>query len=250
MPKYVVVPTQITDAMVIDFTRYPQDPNFSESLIPLNELETSNELLNFALRQTPYIPFKHTSNGKHNIGYGTENGINSAYNMLESEAYSHWIDKFKTSEREFKKFFPLTALSQNKYDALVSLYHFSGRWDKVGSSVASFNIKSYIENEDWDRVATAMIHNTNGRSRSQAEAKIMMMGNYGRHTPREMLKLKGLRHIKAEYLRLTDNLAKQQCEFVYFVETSRFLPGLTQPRKRQLVDYVNSNNIVKNNIIV
>lgn len=250
MPKYTVVPSQITDEMVIDFDSLPHKADYQTNLQPLDSLETSEKLLNFALRQTPYTPFKYKNKKtKQNvIGYNGKLNMLNHNGVLEADAYSEWIEKFKDAEREFKRFFPLDRLTQNQYDALVSLYYFTGRWDRVGTEIASFNLKPDIQAQRWDRVATALIYNGNSRMRSQAEAKIMMLGDYGRHTPRSVLKKNGIKLIQAEYLRLTDSVARQQCEVVFYIETSRFLPGLTQPRMRQIVDYVEQNNITKNQI--
>lgn len=251
MPNYVVRPNVVTDEMVIDFDSLPHKSDYATTLIPLNELEASEKLLNFALRQKPYHPFKnkYVKTQETYIGYGGSRNITSPYGVLEPAAYSEWIEKFKDSERNFKKYFPLDSLTQNQYDALVSLYYHTGKWDRVGTNIVEFNIKPHIENRQWDRVGTALIHNGSQRARTQAEAKIMMLGDYGRHTPRSMLKKKGVQLIRGFYTRITDSVAKQQCEYVYYIETSRFLPGLTQARMRQIVDYVKQNNITTHQIL-
>lgn len=252
MPKYIVTPQVITDEMVIDFDSLPRKSFYSDVLIPINELEVSEQLLNFALQQTPYYPFKlrNPKTKVENIGYGSTSDLNNQFGILETQAYSDWIVNFKDQEREFKKFFTTNdQLTQNQYDALVSLYVFSGRWDSVGSEIVSFNIKPWIQDQDWNRVGTALILNGTQRKRTQSEAKIMLLGDYGRQIPRSVLKKKGVQLIKGFYNRTKDAVVKQQCEIIYYISTSRFLPGLTQPRKRQIVDYIEENKIELENIL-
>jgi hypothetical protein len=245
MPQYVVRPSKVTSDMLIDFTIFPKvEANISNTLIPLSDLETSDLLINFALRQTPYIPYKNKNKKTKQlqIGYGLTEKLNNPVALEESEAYGYWIDNFKNKERAFKKFFPLDTLTQTQYDAMVSLYFFTGAWDKVGSEIVKFDLKPYILERNWDYVATALINNGKDRLRTQSEAKIMMLGNYGRHTPRSMLQSKGINLIRGEYPRQKDPIAKQQCEYIYYVDQRKFLPGLTQSRMRQIVDLYNLRN--------
>lgn len=252
MPKYTVTPQQITDEMVIDFASLPHKADYNTNLIPLKQLEASEKVLNFALRQRPYHPFKnkYVKDNVEYIGYLSTNkaDMDNPNGMLEKQAYSKWIETWKDAERNFKKYFPLDSVSQNQYDAMLSLYYHTGFWDRVGTDIANFNIKNDVINRKWDRVATALIYNGNKRIRSQAEAKMMMLGDYGRQVSRDVLKRNGVQLIQSMYPRLEDAVKRQQCELIYFIETTTFLPGLTQARQRQIVSYVEENRITTNQI--
>lgn len=245
MPQHVVRPNKVSKEMLIDFEVFPKvEANINSVMIPLSDLEASDLLINFALRQTPYVPFKHKNKKtkKMQIGYGLTKQIDNPVALEESDAYAFWIENFKDKERAFKKFFPLDTLTQTQYDAMVSLHFFTGAWDKVGTEIAKFDLRTHIMNREWDYVATALVNNGQDRLRTQSEAKIMMLGNYGRHTPRTMLKSKGVQLIRGEYPRQKDAISKQQCEYIYYVEQRRFLPGITQSRMRQIVDLFKLRN--------
>ena len=68
----------------------------------------------------------------------------------------------------------------------------------------------------------------------------MMLGDYGSRTERTLLRDRGLQILRKEYPTLTDKVARQQAEYVYYVETKRFLPNLTQTRMRQIVTAANT----------
>ena len=200
----------------------------------LSSLEASQYLINFVLRQIPWIPYRYLKSNVYYTGYSTKKDTNTN-GMLETTAYSFWLEDFKNVEKNFKRLLPLETLTQNQYDSLLSLYYFTGEWGKVGSKSAQINIKQYILDKKWDYIATALINSGVDRIRSQTEAKIIMLGNYGRHTDRAILKANGLSLIEKNYPDyFEDNVAKKQAEYVYYVETRKFLPGLSEIRKKQI----------------
>jgi GH24 family phage-related lysozyme (muramidase) len=238
MPNYVVRPTTVTTEMLKDFSLYPVTDKIAiteEKEIRI--LEASPLLLNFALRQFKWIPYQYTdSEGTKRIGYNTTKH-NDGIGLTESQSYSYWLEDFKNKERRFKSLFPLDKMTQAQYDAMVSLHYFTGRFEYVGTNICKYDLRTYINEQKWDYIATAFIYNGASRMRTQAEAKIMMLGNYGRYTDRSLLKENGIQLIRGNYPnRINDAAAKQQAEYIYYIETRRFLPGLTQSRKRQIVE--------------
>ena len=265
MPKYIVVPTSIKPADVIDFSKFDVHEfararteiqeteiegeiiqeevtvydieNYTQITKPLENMEASDEVLNFNLRQAAWTPYRYTTSRlstEYLIGYANTKNTDSV-GETEVESYSVWISDWKKKEKNFQKLFPVKELTQAQYDAMLSLYVNTGSYLRVGSEIASFDIKPYLETGAWDYIATALVKSTGGRQRTQAEAKMMMLGFYGKYIPRTLIKQRGLENLQANYSRIKDALAKQQAEYIYFVETGNFLPGLQQARKRQIV---------------
>jgi|TARA_R110002074_G_scaffold336462_1_gene506984 hypothetical protein len=241
MANVIVGVTKITDDMLIDFTPFSITSLYSATEHPLLNLEASSNLINFALRQTPWTPYRYLKGNIYYTGYGTKKDINTD-GMLETTAYSFWLEDFKNVEKNFKRLLPLDTLTQNQYDALLSLYYFTGEWGKVGSTSSQINIKQYILDKKWDYVATALINSGSNRVRTQTEAKMIMLGNYGRYTDRALLKSTGLSLIEKNYPDyIEDTIAKRQAEYIYYAETRKFLPGVSQTRKKQIErDFANS----------
>ena len=174
------------------------------------------------------------------IGYNTINDKINGVGLRESEAYSEWLEDFKTKERKFKRLLSIKTLSQSQYDALLCLYYFTGDFTKVGTTARTFDLSQLIVDKKWDYIATALIDSGYNRLLTQPLATIMMLGDYGSRTERTLLRERGLQILRKEYPTLTDKVARQQAEYVYYVETKRFLPNLTQTRMRQIVTTANT----------
>ena len=70
----------------------------------------------------------------------------------------------------------------------------------------------------------------------QADAKILMLGDYGVYKIRSLIKEQGIQTLVKEYSagQLTTAQTKQ-AEYIYYAETKRFLPNMTENRKRTIV---------------
>jgi GH24 family phage-related lysozyme (muramidase) len=226
----------IDEKNLIEFDLFTvKDSELVNELKPIKNLETSESLINFILRQHLWRGYSYTdSTGVKRIGYGTP-ATDPLNGLTEADSYSRWIDTFKNSERLFKRQIGLPSLSQSQYDALVSLYYFTGSVEYVGSPNRRFYIKPYIENRQWQYVASTLVLTGANRLQRQAEASIMMLADYGKYKDRSLIKEQGLQDIRKKYPDLLDITQRQQAEYVYYAETSRFLPKMTQSRKRQIV---------------
>jgi hypothetical protein len=232
----VILPNTITPETVIDFSSWTIDDSaVVETEQELRVHEASSDIINFALRRFEWRCYQTTLDKSTQIGYNTTNDRINGVGLLESEAYSEWIEDFKTKERKVKRLISITSLSQSQYDALLCLYYFTGDFTKVGTTARTFDLSQWIIDKQWDYIATALIESGYDRLLTQPLATIMMLGDYGSRTERSLLRERGLQILRKEYPRLTDKLARQQAEYVYYVETKRFLPNLTQSRKRQIV---------------
>lgn len=273
MPKYVVVPTTIKKEDVIDWSQFDThvikssrsstipavddngNPILDENGVQLTEdvtvydeknhttivkklenMEASDEILNFNLRQNTWLPYKRREGKNYFIGYNSTKDMDGD-GYTEQQSWNDWITEWKQKEKRFQKLFPISELTQSQYDAMLSLYYNTGEFNYIGSEVAKFDIRSYLENGAWDYISTALVINGSGRIRTQAEAKVMMLGFYGRYIPRPKLLANGLEVLRKNYPdRIKDAVSKQQAEYIYYIETGKFLPGLSQSRMRQIVE--------------
>lgn len=210
------------------------DSTGTNTLINLSELEASDKLINFKLRKTKWVGYKKDINGSTVIGYQKKVDINGL-GLTEAGAYSIWIEMFKDVERRFKKLFPLNTLSQSQYDAMLSLYADTGSFSHLGTDDRKFNLLDNINNRLWNYVATAMTLSGLHRGTRQSEAKILMLSDYGIYKNRSLIKEEGIQTLVKEYGtgQLNDE-QKKQAEYVYYAETNRFLPNMTESRKRLL----------------
>lgn len=232
----ITLPNNITESELVEFDMYTvKDEDAVTTLKPLGELEASEGILNCVIRNIMWKPY--AVNGL--IGYDTSTNIDGL-GMTESEAYNIFISEWKEKERKFKRQFILPTLSQTQYDALLSLYYFTGDYKYVGSNVRKIQISEYIKNREWKYIATAMLKSGYQRSQRRQESSIMMLGDYGSVLSRADIKARGIQMIRSNYPDLLDVKQQRQAEYVYYAETTRFLPKMTQSRMRQIVKLLES----------
>lgn len=229
----------VNEKTLIDFSLFSIiDRNIARDEILVKDLEASNSVINYIIRTLGWSGYRKTINGITRIGYKSRTPADLESNGLtEDSAYTVWIELFKDKERRFKKILPVNTLSQSQYDGLLSLYWFTNDIASVGSEDRKFRIFEFIEEKKWDYVSTALILNGLKRSERQAESKIIMLADYGQYKDRSLIKEQGIQQLVKEYstFQLTDK-QKAQAEYVYYAETSRFLPNLSESRKRSLVN--------------
>jgi len=235
----IILPNTITEKDLIEFELFTvKNESYVNDKIIIANLEASPECLNFMLRQTTWTGYSYVKPGTTQtvIGYGTKEEVKSPTGLTEKQSYSYWIAGVKETEKKLKRQFPLDKLTQSQYDGLVSLFHSSGSFTTVGTEVRKFQLGTFIKQEKWNYVASALINSGSDRARRQAEAKIIMLGDYGIFKDRSLMKEAGIQDIRKKYPDdIKTNISKSQAEFVYYAETGRFLPQLTMSRMRELV---------------
>lgn len=222
---------------IIEFDLYTNlDSTLTDTKIIKQNLEASEKLILTVINRIGWQGHRYSDDGVIKSGYGTQVNLDSI-GSTENESYGYFIDKFKKIERQFKKDLPLDTLSQTVYDALLSLYFFTGSISQVGNTQRRFNLAPYIKEEKWAEVASIFVLAGNDRIQRQREAKIMMLADYGKPKSRALIKSEGIENLRALHFsdRFVDNKAKQQAEYVYYYETRRFLPNLSQSRKSEIV---------------
>lgn len=227
---------KITEQDLVEFNLYPiKDQTAVTQLVDIKNLEASEQLINFVIRTLGWRGYSYQVNNITLIGYGTRQNTDSK-GLTEQQAYSDWINDFKSKEKKFKSLFPLDKLTQSQYDGLVSMFYFTGSFLTVGSQQRLFDLTDYIKKQKWEYIATAMIESGADRLIRQQEAKIIMLADYGKPKDRSLIKEQGIQDIRKMYPdRLSNTKSKQQAEYVYYAETGKFLPSLTMSRMREIV---------------
>lgn len=224
-----------TEDELIDFTQWTLA---DQTEIDLHKLEASTDIINFVIRRFKWNGYRKTIDGIEQIGYNTTGDDTIGTGLSEANAYSKWLEDFKIKELKFQRLLAITSISQTQYDSLLALYYLSGQFITMGTAARMFDFTDWIKEKKWNYIATAMIKSGYNRELTQQLAKIMMFGQYGSEVSRDSLKEDGLNQLRKDYPLMTDKVARQQAEYVYYAETSRFLPNLTQTRKRQIVEKV------------
>lgn len=238
----IILDNKIKNSDLIEFDLFTvKNEEMLRTDILVKDLEASDQLINFILQQYYWKAFKSLDFKTKDvtIGYGeTETKFLESEGLTESDAYDIWIGKFKEKERRFKRKladFQITKLSQSRYDALLGLFVITGTISTVGSDIRKFNISEYISTESWEWIGTALVMSGDKRIFCQSLAKILMLADYGKYKDRSLFKEQGIQTIRKEYSNLKDDTAKKQAELIYYKETSRFLPKMSQTRMRQIV---------------
>lgn len=231
-------PNIINEKNLIDFSLFSVINNSSvNDEILVKNLEASDNVMNYIIRTMGWHGYKKMVDGTETIGYKntTPSDLDSD-GLTENTAYTIWTGYFKDKERKFKSLLPIDTLSQSQYDGLLSLYWFTNSIDYVGNSERQFRILDFIKEKKWNYLCTAMILNGAKRTQRQAESRIIMLADYGQYKDRSLIKEQGIQQLLKEYstFQLTDK-QKAQAEYVYYAETKRFLPNLSESRKRTLV---------------
>lgn len=230
--------TSITSQLVIDESNLIEfdifinkDPDSTNIAKALGELEASEACLLTALSFSEWRGYQYDKSTK--IGYGTTLDLDGN-GLSEQESYSYWIANWKDAERKFKRQCPVPVLSQSQYDALAHLYFHTGDALNVGSGSRRLYIGDWMKEGKWNYIATALTYTSDNANMRQREAAIMMLADYGQPFTREELREQGLQRMRKRYPKLMDVKQQRQSEYVYFVETERFLPNMSQSRMRQI----------------
>ena len=238
MPSFKL-PNVITSKDLITWDLFPvKNSTVASTLILLQDLEASDDIINFLLRNIKWTGYYYNDvDNKLKIGYNLK-GNQESPGLTEADAFNLWIADFKDKERKFKKQMTLDTLSQSQYDGLLSLFYLTGDFYSVGTDTRKFQLREYIENRKWEYISTALtIAGGNQRPLRQSEGKIIMLADYGLPKARNLIKEQSLQELVKRYPnRFINEKAKAQAEYVYFAETQRFLPNMSESRKRLLAN--------------
>ena len=231
-------PNSISEKNLIDFSLFSIiNDTTANTEIPVKNLEASDNVINYIIRTMGWCGYKKTINGIETIGYRNTTPTDlESDGLTEDHAYTIWTGYFKDKERRLKRRLPIDSMSQSQYDGLLSLFWFTDNIDYIGTAQRQFRILDFIREKKWDHLCSALILGGENRTIRQAESRIIMLADYGQYKDRSLIKEQGIQQLVKEYstYQLTDK-QKAQAEYVYYAETSRFLPNLLESRKRVLV---------------
>lgn len=231
---------EISDNNLIEFDLFTvKNEDVVNIVRPLRELEASEDIINVAIRTIEWKGYTYTNREGTYIGYGSKNNLDSI-GQTEEESYADFIARWKETERKLDRLISVKSLTQGQYDALVALLFFTGDFKKIGEDSYSISIAQYIIDGKWDYIATALVRATGNRELQRRLASVIMLGDYGSPKDRSVIKAQGLKDIRRLYPTLLTAQQQRQVEYVYYAETNRFLPNMTQSRMRQVVKLVES----------
>ena len=122
------------------------------------------------------------------------------------------------------------------YDSLLASYVMDGHIGKIESAYRTFEFTEDIRNNDWQRVATAFSLTDHRPEFNKRLATVMMLADYGDNLTRDQHKINATLDIRKSFPDLfQSDIARAQAEVVYFLNTNRFLPKLSQTRMRDIV---------------
>ena len=206
-------------------------------LLARNITYVSDEMIAIMLGQNDYRMFNYaTASGKRAIGYGVGDAEAKA-GVTESEAFSQWLDYIKQKERAFKASLPLISISQAHYDALFSLYCDTGSWKRVQSDVGIYDVYSAVKAQRWLLVADMINDGKVNPTARHQEARVLKLADYTNSRTRTFLRNEGIKFTINQYT--TGNLTQlqqRQAENAYYRQTTAFIPGISEIRKRELVN--------------
>jgi len=212
------------------------DANRVNLKISLPVIEASAEILEIVLGRSLYYPYRHLNqNDQYVIGYGYgDTDLESGY--TEAEAYSQWLAAMKKKQRELKAQLPLLAVSQSHFDALFSLYVSTGVWRRVEGDQGTYDIESAILAGSWKTVADMLANGRESREDRLVESRVLQLADYSNSNTRERVKFQGIQDARVQYARnISDRLARRQLEAGYYRQTTAFVPGISDLRKRELI---------------
>jgi hypothetical protein len=235
MGKLITIEPEITENNLVEFNLTDAvNSDLVNSTIPLTDLEASSDIMLLVLGQTPYTAFVKGSV----IGYGDTTNITEPLGVTEEQAYNTWLAEFKRKEKKFKSDINLNidSLSQTVYDSLLASYVMDGYIGKIESAYRTFEFTEDIRNNDWQRVATAFSLTDHRPEFNKRLATVMMLADYGDNLTRDQHKINATLDIRKSFPDLfQSDIARAQAEVVYFLNTNRFLPKLSQTRMRDIV---------------
>jgi|TARA_B100001248_G_scaffold182455_1_gene138918 hypothetical protein len=235
MGKLITIEPEITENNLVEFNLTDAvNSDLVNSTIPLTDLEASSDIMLLVLGQTPYTAFVKGSV----IGYGDTTNITEPLGVTEEQAYNTWLAEFKRKEKKFKSDINLNidSLSQTVYDSLLASYVMDGHIGKIESAYRTFEFTEDIRNNDWQRVATAFSLTDHRPEFNKRLATVMMLADYGDNLTRDQHKINATLDIRKSFPDLfQSDIARAQAEVVYFLNTNRFLPKLSQTRMRDIV---------------
>ena len=205
-----------------------KDANMSDTLIDITAISASESVKSVALNFSRYNAYDTT-------GYGESNFTNG---VTEQQAYDNWILQWENENSKVLKSISnldILKVTQNQFDAIVLFNWVTGNVYTVASPEGQYDLRSVIQNKNWDSVANMMSRSTFNKEKSVLCAKLLRLADYDSFKDRVWLRTQGIHNIrKQNELRLLDSQQLRFARFAYFAETGDFLPYTPEGIKRDI----------------
>lgn len=212
--------------------------------------------INFILSHEAYRPYEYFDFSGNSIGYGHNRGSGAKHGpeweakmdrgLTEEDAYELFRLDIKAVEKRVNQALKgAPCVTQNQFDSLVSYAYNTGNANYAIVNGQKYDLTELYRNNNWERASQLMAadNRKNGSpDRRIGESKIMARGEYGKQADRTTLKAGGLAAARKAYPNGFGSNTfggvdkpRRQSEYVFYKETGRFLPGMSEERKRTVV---------------
>ena len=242
-----------------DYTIFIKDiDNYSNIKIALESLKISDNGALLVLSFERWRAYQYWNGYEYRIGYNSSASDTNINGLTEDQAYSLFRQSLKTAEKKLRSELgsKVTHLTQNQYDALVSFCYSAESISKavIGSTI--YDLRTAIQNavdadsgiestaDVWNNVASMIQGHDEQGDRRIAEASVLMLGDYSDLKERSRLRTEGIQDIRIKYPDgyksntkdgKSTEYQKRQAELVYYIEVTKFLPGMSEVAYRAVV---------------
>ena len=210
-----------------------------------------------------YYPIDTYINGKWIIGYELDSGINTPKGLLESESWTYFDEHVNYIEKRVKSILgPSTEMTGYQFDTMCHLYIKLPRIDKLTTLYGTYNVVELLgQKTEGLKTLTQVIANATGGIGSRQErirdALLFYSAEYGTFQERTTARFIGINYLLNRYPNnfqstsgnASTTFQKAQAERIYYRLTGKFIPGMSEAKQRELMDYFKKEKEVANVIV-
>jgi len=229
----------------------------------LSGLYISDKGRNFIHALLDYYPIDTYIDGKWVIGYELEDGLNTPKGLLESESWTYFDEYVKYVEKRVKAVLgPSTEMTGYQFDTLCHLYIKMPRIDKLTTLYGKYDVVDLLgQKTEGLKTLTQVIANATGGIGSRQDrirdALLFYSAEYSTFKERGTARTIGINYLLNRYPNnfqstvgaSSTNNQKSQAEKVYYRLTGKFIPGMSEARQRELIDYFKKAKEIANVIV-
>ena len=243
-----------------DYTIFIKDTdNYSGIKIAMDSLKISDNGILLTLGFERWRAYQYWNGSEYRIGYNSSSNDTNINGLTEDQAYSLFRRDLKVAEKRLRSELgsKVTLLTQNQYDTLVSFCYSVGSISKAVIADTIYDLRTAIRNaadadsgiesttDAWNNVASMIQSHGEQQDRRVAEAGVLILGDYLDLKNRSWLRTEGIQDIRIKYPDgyksdtkdgKSTGYQKRQAEFIYYVESTKFLPGMSEVAYRAIVN--------------
>ena len=229
----------------------------------LSGLHISDKGKSFIHALLNYYPIDTYINGKWVIGYELENGLNTPKGLLESESWTYFDEYINYIEKRVKAVLGGTVeMTGYQFDTMVHLYIKMPRLDKLTTLYGSYDVVDLLgQKTEGLKTLTQVIANATGGIGSRQDrirdALLFYSAEYSTFKERATSRSLGINYLLNRYPNnfqstfgtSSTNDQRKQAEKIYYRLTGKFIPGMSEAKQRELIDYFKKAKEVANVIV-